>query len=500
MEHRNRERPWAAGGGVGGRYRLLGKLGAGAMGEVWRAEHEALGSAVALKLVDLGGRPDADETLSRFRREARVAAQLKSPHVVQVFDYGTEGSFAYIAMELLEGESLAERLARSKKLEPLDCARVFREIALALDKAHAAGVLHRDLKPANVFLSHEHGRDVAKILDFGVAKLLDAADSGSVMTRPGVAFGTPAFMSPEQVTGSHRVDHRSDLWSTAMMAFQCVTGRLPFVADTLSELLVRISAAPLPVPSQIASVPPGFDAWFARAASRDPAQRFTSAGELTAALEQVLVGAWSEAVPTVRAASAFATGRTEVMESGPMPPAVLALEPPHPAAPAPGSGSWPSAGAALAHPVPYAAPAAAPVAPPLAPAPAHALQASGAVAWAATHGAAARPASRVPLIVAASAAFAVAVVAAAWLLLARGSAGAPPSPASPPAPAASLAPPAPPELASAHEAAREPEAEPAPDPSATPAPATKAAPLPAPATKGPPRQRDLGRTRDTLGL
>jgi serine/threonine-protein kinase len=224
------------------------------------------------------------ETRARFEREAKVVAQLRSPHVVQVLDYGECEGMPYIAMEFLEGEDLGRRLKRVGRLSSIDTYVVLAQVARALSKAHAAGLVHRDLKPENIFLVRDDEQELVKILDFGIAKSsVHAIAHGSTAT--GALLGTPSYMSPEQAQGTKAVDWRSDLWSLGVVAFRCITGRLPFVSDALGDLLVQIIVNQLPSASQIApDVPPRFDAWWQRAAARDPAQRFQSAKELIDAL------------------------------------------------------------------------------------------------------------------------------------------------------------------------------------------------------------------------
>lgn len=283
-----RPSPWAPGSVIAGKYRLVSPIGAGGMGQVWRAEHLSLGSMVAVKLVDLASSPNPQETMARFLHEARASASIKHVNIVQTLDHGSQGTVAYIAMELLEGISLAKRLERSRVLPVSDTVRLFREIARALEKAHGQGIVHRDLKPENVFIALEDGREVIKLLDFGIAKTSDGSTDPHLKTQAGTVVGTPSYMSPEQVLG-RPLDYRSDLWQVAMIAFECVTGTRAFSGATLGELFMRICTAPLPVPSQIANVPVGFDAWFARAAQRDPNARFQSVRELVETLAQVLL-------------------------------------------------------------------------------------------------------------------------------------------------------------------------------------------------------------------
>jgi eukaryotic-like serine/threonine-protein kinase len=302
---------------IGGRYRLRAPIGAGAMGEVWRADHVSLGTPVAVKLVDTANRKDAQELLARFQLEARSAAQLKSPHVVQILDHGADGRVAFIAMEFLEGESLERRLERRGRLTPSEVAHLLREMALGLDRAHAAGIVHRDLKPPNVFIARADAAEVVKVLDFGIAKVLGAPREAHLETQAGFVVGTPAYMSPEQVLG-RPIDHRSDLWQMAIIAFECMTGKRPFDGETLGQLFIAVCSLPIPAPSSIGPVPPGFDAWFARGADRNPAMRFGSAGEMAEALRFILApgGTGEAAIPTFagprREVVAGATGRNEV--------------------------------------------------------------------------------------------------------------------------------------------------------------------------------------------
>ncbi len=266
---------------VGGRYRLMEPIGTGASGEVWKAQHVTVGNFAAVKLVGLG-REDP-EVLARVLTEAQAAASLRSAHVVQVYDQGREGDVAYIAMELLSGESLADRLARGT-MSPHEVARVVRDVARAIGKAHAQGIIHRDLKPQNIFLTMAEGQQIAKVLDFGIAKVLAAQGA----TREGVVVGTPAYMSPEQVAGQHVVDWRSDLWQLAIIAFECLTGRLPYAAATMGELFVQIATTTPAQSIRPGELPPAFEGWFRKATEHDPGKRFQSARELADDLSRAI--------------------------------------------------------------------------------------------------------------------------------------------------------------------------------------------------------------------
>lgn len=260
------------------------------MGAIWRAEHLVLAAPVALKIIDRDVAHD-EQAMARFMREAQAAAALRSPHVVQILDHGVDEGTPFIAMELLEGENLAQRIKRVGRLGAEETARIVTHVARAVGRAHEAGIIHRDLKPENVFLVHNEDEEIAKVLDFGVAKVETTAlalGSQGARTRTGSLLGTPYYMSPEQAQGNKDVDARSDLWSLGVIAFECLTAKRPFFSDGLGDLVLQICVRDIPVPSEVAPVPLGFDAWFARAVERDPDRRFQSARELSDALRAAL--------------------------------------------------------------------------------------------------------------------------------------------------------------------------------------------------------------------
>ncbi|HTQ05681.1 MAG TPA: serine/threonine-protein kinase [Polyangiaceae bacterium] len=275
---------------VAGKYRLTSLLGRGGMGSVWAGLHTTLGTRVAVKFID-AEHVDSAEARHRFENEARAAAALRSKHVVEVYDHGVmEDGRPFIVMEFLDGEPLDRRLERLGRLTAKDTARIVGMVCRALSKAHAAGIVHRDLKPENVFLvwDDEDGADVAKVVDFGIAKFTDSAGASSSATRTGSVLGTPYYMSPEQARGLRTVDYRSDLWSVGVIAFRCMTGRLPFEGEAVGDVLVKLCTAPIPAPSSFASdLPPGFDAWLVHALGREPESRFQSASELARSLATV---------------------------------------------------------------------------------------------------------------------------------------------------------------------------------------------------------------------
>lgn len=269
------------------KYRLESVLGEGGMGTVYRAEHLALRAPVAVKVIDRQVE-EGDVTFARFMREAQSAAALRSPHVVQILDYGMDQGRPFMVMELLEGEPLADRLKRLGSLSPEETYRILLHVAKAVSKAHEADIVHRDLKPDNIFLVHNEGDELAKVLDFGVAKVETTALDGQGHTRTGSLLGTPYYMSPEQAQGNKDVDGRSDLWALGVIAYECLVGTRPFQSDGLGDLVLQICIRDIPVPSHFADVPPEFDAWFKKACGREPEERFQSARELADALRSGL--------------------------------------------------------------------------------------------------------------------------------------------------------------------------------------------------------------------
>ncbi|MFT3773591.1 MAG: serine/threonine-protein kinase [Minicystis sp.] len=275
-----------------GRYRITRKLGEGAMGAVYEAEHILIHRRVALKVL-LPTVAERHGALHRFEREAQAAGRIGSPHIVEVLDMGDLASghatARFLVMELLEGETLAERLRARGRLRPEEAAPLACQVLAGLGAAHAVDIVHRDLKPANVFLVRGRGGgDFVKLLDFGVSKFSAAGDDMSA-TAPGATLGTPYYMSPEQAKGAPRIDPRSDLYSVGVILYQCVTGQVPFDAGTFNELIFRIVLeSPPPLESFVPDVDPGFVAIVQKAMAREPGERFQSARELHDALAQWL--------------------------------------------------------------------------------------------------------------------------------------------------------------------------------------------------------------------
>src|SRR4051794_22407185 len=268
---------------IAGKYRIEAMIGKGGMGSVWAAMHLGLGQRVAVKLI-AKRYASSREARQRFDIEAKAAAQLRSRFVVQVYDNGeTEDGTPYIVMELLMGESLDQRIQKHGPL-PLDAtSRIIGQVGRALSRAHSLGIVHRDLKPENIFLSRSEDEDgeIAKVLDFGIAKIKSPNDGGGSGTRTGAVLGTPLFMSPEQARGLKSVDHRTDVYSLGMVTYMMLTGHSAFSGESFGDILVAICTQPLPSINLIATwLPPGLDAWLHRACAREPAERYQSIDEL----------------------------------------------------------------------------------------------------------------------------------------------------------------------------------------------------------------------------
>ena len=281
-------------------YRILEKLGGGGMGIVFKAQDTRLGRFVALKFLPESVAHDA-RTLERFEREARMASALDHPHICTIYEIGEDAGRLFIAMQYLEGETLKHRIER----KPLSIEEMFEfgiQIADALDAAHAKGIIHRDIKPANIFITRpaDGRRGVAKVLDFGIAKLKGSDDSdpapaaassagasGTQLTRTGTAIGTAAYMSPEQVRGE-RLDFRTDLFSFGAVLFEMATGRQAFAGSTPTAIQEAVKRYhPLP-PSQInRKLPQEFDAMISKTLEKDRDLRSQSAAELRADLKRL---------------------------------------------------------------------------------------------------------------------------------------------------------------------------------------------------------------------
>jgi len=268
---------------LGGKYRLEKQIAKGGMGSVWLGVHLSLGVNIAIKFMDAQLAETAD--YASFEREARAAAQLRSEHTVRVYDHGIDHTgLPYLVMEYLAGESLWSRLDVKGALSPDEVVACVDQMARALGEAHSRGIIHRDIKPENILLLEDTDRPhgfSAKLIDFGLAN--PSAGRGRPEAAP--TAGTPSYMSPEYLQGQVGPTAALDLWSLAATTFVAMTGAVPFDGASLADIYRLVCKGDLPVPSRVwSAVPPGFDAWFARACARDPAARFTTAAELASSL------------------------------------------------------------------------------------------------------------------------------------------------------------------------------------------------------------------------
>ncbi|MCC6526014.1 MAG: protein kinase [Polyangiaceae bacterium] len=289
--------------------RLSRPLGQGGMGSVWVAHHAALDTEVAVKFISPEALKAEPSLAERFTREARLAAKIRDPHVVQILDHGvTADGTPFIAMEMLEGMSLARLLERQGPLTPTAAAMLVTQTAGALGKAHKLGIVHRDIKPDNLFLTTAAGTVFVKILDFGIAKGQQAAVSS--LTATGSVFGTPQYMSPEQLLSAKDVDALADLWALAVVAYETLTGRPPFQGETMAALTLAICNASFePARAHDPELPLEVDHWFSRALARQPEDRFQTARELATTFAEACSGSVPastaqalESLPTAHAA------------------------------------------------------------------------------------------------------------------------------------------------------------------------------------------------------
>lgn len=364
---------------IAGKYRLESLIGHGGMGSVWRGRHLTLDMPVAIKF--MGAHAEGDqESRQRFEREARALGTLRTPNIVQVLDHGVDNGTPYIVMEFLEGEDLSARLLRKKRLDIAETSRILSQVARGLRRAHEAGVTHRDMKPSNIFLARIDDEEVAKVLDFGVAKLAATGALGDPqLTRTGTLLGSPGYMSPEQARGKE-IDFRSDLWALAVIVFRALTGAKPFAGDSIAELVIKLCIDPRPVPTKFApDLPPAIDRFFERAFAAAPEDRFQSAPEMAAAFATML---GQPAAEQSRLGSSPVIGVTPAvldaaapLAPAPVAPARAAPAPPEDSSLAPSPFTMGPAGTMVVQtkktvpPVPPRPPAAAPrdVAPPAAP-------------------------------------------------------------------------------------------------------------------------------------
>lgn len=293
------------------RYEVKTLLGVGGMGSVYRARHTMLGQDVALKLLhpELASRGDV---LERFLREARAATAAGSDRIIRMHDCAvSRDGMAFIAMELLDGESLQDLLDRERVVAPYRAVKITLQVLEGLAAAHAAGVIHRDMKPGNVFLRQGPDGDRVTILDFGISKVNDGPGLTS-LTRTGMVIGTPVYMAPEQILSAKDIDNRADLYATAVMLYEMLSGRLPYETDGATEVLVlAVTAEPTPLRVYTPELPAELLAIVDKGMSREPATRFSSAEDFSTALSSVSLRASLVTRAQVEVASTMAFVATQ---------------------------------------------------------------------------------------------------------------------------------------------------------------------------------------------
>jgi serine/threonine-protein kinase len=285
---------------VADRYHIIKKLGEGGMGTVYLGEHVKMGRKSAIKVMTQAMTNDPD-AVSRFNREASNASRLSHPNICQIYDFGeTTDGIIYLAMEFIEGCSLSDLVEREGALPPARAARILRQSADALQVAHDQTIVHRDIKPDNIMIVQaKDGSDVAKVVDFGIAKALAGDETGQKVTKTGLVVGTPEYMSPEQLSGD-KLDGRSDIYSLGLVLYKMLTGVLPFQADTAQETMIkRLTDDPEPLAQARPDItfPPALQAVLDHALARSVNDRYASAGEFG---RDVMASVGDAAVPKTR--------------------------------------------------------------------------------------------------------------------------------------------------------------------------------------------------------
>jgi tRNA A-37 threonylcarbamoyl transferase component Bud32 len=355
--------PFAIGSVLDDRYRIEAVLGSGGMGRVYRAEHTKIGKSVAIKVLhaDLTRNREASQ---RFQREAIASGRLDHPNIVGVSDFGVlDSGELYLVMEVLEGESLGDRLARDGRIHWVEALDIMRGMLYGLRHAHERGVVHRDIKPDNVYLAHKDGAPVIKILDFGIAKLYAGSADDPVSTRAGLTVGTPAYLSPEQAVGGE-ITPASDLYSASIVLYEMLIGRAPFEdKDPLAMLGAHVSR-PAPRFAELApwiDIPAPLEDIIQRGLCKAAADRIATAGEYLALIDAFSppLHPRSATAPVVAEASGPVATPASGVPAAVIAPASAATPMPR-AAPANAATPMPRAAAAsAATPLPSTAPASA---------------------------------------------------------------------------------------------------------------------------------------------
>jgi serine/threonine protein kinase len=276
---------------LSGRYLVTRKIGQGGMGAVYEATHTLIGKRVAVKvLLEKYARREA--IVARLKKEAQLASSVQNEHIIDVTDFGqTDDGRTFVVMEFLEGESLAECLARETRLPEQRVLRIAQQAASALAAAHASGIVHRDIKPENLFLLRRKEQDFVKVVDFGISKSLRASgeEDAPRLTQTGMVLGTPLYMSPEQARGDDELDHRVDIYALGVIMYEAATGRVPFIGNNYLSVISQVLNEECKHPREIVpELSEEFEAIVMRAMSKDKHDRYGDAQEMLADIATVI--------------------------------------------------------------------------------------------------------------------------------------------------------------------------------------------------------------------
>jgi serine/threonine protein kinase len=291
---------------LAGRYEVLRRIGEGGMGAVYEARHTVINKRVAVKVL-LERLVEKRELVGRLLKEARLASAIGHENIVDVTDFGTtEDARSFVVMEYLDGEPLSALLVREAPLPAGRCLNIVRQVVSALEAAHAKGIIHRDIKPENIYLIRRDDDDFVKVVDFGVSKAVRTADDGPEslhLTRTGMLFGTPLYMSPEQARGAEDVDERADIWAVGVVLYECITGEVPFRANNYLQVIAQVLNTEAVPPSRMLpelGIPSAVEAVVMKALAKDRDLRYQTMTELLADLERLrtgeLNGQWDRSV------------------------------------------------------------------------------------------------------------------------------------------------------------------------------------------------------------
>jgi serine/threonine-protein kinase len=289
---------------LAGRYLIVRRIGVGGMGAVYEAKHVLIGKRVAVKVL-LEKFLTKSDFVARLLQEARLASSIGHEHIVDVTDFGTtDDGRSFVVMEFLDGEPLAQLVMREAPLPVGRCLRIARQVASALEAAHAKGIFHRDVKPENVYLVRRGDADFVKVVDFGISKAVkqggeDAADQYR-LTHTGLLLGTPLYMSPEQARGEEDLDHRVDIWALGVMLYECLTGEVPFRANNYLGIISQVLTHEAPPPSRLRpelGIPDAVEAVVMRAMEKDRTKRYQLMADLERDIDRLLAGDQNVGMP-----------------------------------------------------------------------------------------------------------------------------------------------------------------------------------------------------------